>query len=190
MSDEGPNRRDLLRAGVGATLAAPLAGLAASARAGATPITQAGLFLNAAEMALLDELAEMIVPADEHSGGARAAGVAVFIDEQLAAKDPAIPDWAQERELFRSGLARIDELARARYGATFLETEPAERLALLTRIAEGEADPGEPEERFFVELKRQTVIAYYSSEIGLHDDIEYKGNTTLRRFVGTDVSKR
>lgn len=205
MSDgDGISRRDLLRAGVGASLAAPLAGVVApaglAAHAGlvvpaalaAAPAAAAaaGLFFTAAEIGLLDELTEMIVPADEHSGGARAAGVAAYLDGTLAEKDPRIEDHAAERQVWREGLARVDELARAMHGASFLEGTPVQRLAVLERIATNESDPKAPEERFFGELKRATTSAYYSSRVGMIDEIEYKGNRVIREFAGTDVSKR
>jgi hypothetical protein len=43
-----------------------------------------------------------------------------------------------------------------------------------------------PEVRFFIELKRLTVRGYYSSKIGIHDELEYKGNRILQEFVGCD----
>jgi hypothetical protein len=57
-------------------------------------------------------------------------------------------------------------------------------------MAVSEAAPQRPEERFFVELKRATGSAYYSSRVGMLDDMEYKGNRVIREFAGTDVSKR
>jgi hypothetical protein len=199
------SRRDLLRAGVGATLASPLAGalapagLAPAAAAAAQPAAaaavavaaaaSAGLFFTVAELGLLDELTEMIVPADAHSGGARAAGVAAYLDSTLAEKDPAIEDHAAERRRFKEGLARVDELARSMHGASFVDATPAARLAVLERMAANEDDPQAPEERFFVELKRATAHAYYSSRVGMIDDMEYKGNRVIREFAGIDVSK-
>jgi hypothetical protein len=43
-----------------------------------------------------------------------------------------------------------------------------------------------PEVQFFHELKRLTVRGYYTSKIGIHDDLEYKGNRILQEFVGCD----
>jgi hypothetical protein len=43
-----------------------------------------------------------------------------------------------------------------------------------------------PEVRFFIELKRLTVRAYYTSKIGIHDELEYKGNRILQEFAGCD----
>ena len=49
-----------------------------------TPANGKLRFLTAGQHALVDELAEMIIPADPRSGGAREAKVAAFIDDLLA----------------------------------------------------------------------------------------------------------
>jgi hypothetical protein len=137
-------------------------------------------------MALLDELDEMIIPQDEHSGGARAAGVAAYIDGRLAEYDPAIPDLLEERTKWKAGLTMVDALAREVSGTRFLEASPAQRIAVLQKLAAGEEDPKTDGERFFVELKHWTAFGYYTSRIGIHDEMEYKGNTLLAEFSGTD----
>ena len=190
------SRRELLQLGVGATLAAPLAGLAPAAApaapvlAAAAPAIAAGLFFSATEMALLDELTEMIIPADAQSGGARAAGVVPFLDRRLAERDSRIPDYAEERKRWKDGLLRVDEVAREMHGKAFLETAPEQRLAVLTRMARNEKDPKASEERFFGELKQATAGIYYTSKVGIHDDVQYKGNTLLTEFVREDVSQK
>lgn len=194
------SRRELLRASVGAGVVAPLAGAltpavteaaaAATAVAAATAATAtAAQFFTAVELALVDELSEMIVPADEHSGGARAAGVAAYLDRTLAEKDAKIEDYAKERKQWRDGLARVDALARELHGRAFLDTTPQQRTAVVEKMAANEDDPKSLEERFFGELKTATTRAYYSSRVGMIDDIEYKGNRVIREFAGTDVSK-
>ena len=194
------SRRDLLRAGVGAGMVAPLAGAltpaAAEAAATETAVaaataatSSAAQFFTAAELALVDELSELIVPADEHSGGARAAGVAAYLDRTLAEKDPKIEDYAKERKQWKDGLGRVDALAREMHGAAFLDTTPEQRTAVLERMAANEDDPKSLVERFFGELKSATTRAYYSSRVGMIDDIGYKGNRVISEFAGTDVSK-
>jgi hypothetical protein len=86
-------------------------------------------------MALLDELVELIIPADAHSGGARAAGVAGYIDGRLAQYDPAIPILKADRERWKAGPGHRRRAGPRDLGKTFLETSPAERTALLERIA-------------------------------------------------------
>lgn len=141
-------------------------------------------FFTAAELALVDELGELIIPADAHSPGARAAKCAEFIDARLAES----PD-AEAKQQWREGLARINQLSAEMHKLAFLKSSPEQRIALLTRIAENEANPQKPEEKFFVELKSRVAHAYYTSKIGLRQELEYKGNTYLREFAGTDVSK-
>jgi glucoside 3-dehydrogenase (cytochrome c) hitch-hiker subunit len=184
---------------------AEAADAAAASPAGGTAAA-AGRFFTAPEMALLDELVELIIPTDAHSGGARAAGVAGYIDGRLAQYDPAIPALKADRERWKAGLATVDALARETSGKTFLENSPAERTALLERIAkpltEAEVPTEEPEERrqraaekpetvgqrFFVELKSWTARGYYTSKIGIHDEMEYKGNRAIVEFSGVDVA--
>jgi hypothetical protein len=185
---------------------AEAADAAATSAAGGTAAAAAGRFFTAPEMALLDELVELIIPADVHSGGARAAGVAGYIDGRLAEYDPAIPVLKADRERWKAGLATVDALARETSGKTFLETSPAERTALLERMAkpltETAVPTEEPEERrqpavekpetvgqrFFVELKSWTARGYYTSKVGIHDEMEYKGNRAIVEFSGTDVA--
>lgn len=45
---------------------------------------KAPLFFTKQEFALVDELTELIIPADDHSPGARAAQVAGYIDFRLS----------------------------------------------------------------------------------------------------------
>ena len=58
----------------------------------------------------------------------------------------------------------------------------------LAKAAAGESDPHTEIERFFVVLKRITVDGYYTSEIGIRQDLNYKGNTYLDRFLGCEAS--
>jgi glucoside 3-dehydrogenase (cytochrome c) hitch-hiker subunit len=172
--DDGFTRREAIKITAGAAAAVPLL-------AGAAPAARPRFFTSA-ELALLDELTEMIVPADAQSGGARAAKVAAFIDQRLSEAVLAPDLEAQKR--WRDGLARVDALAREMHGGAFLAGTPAQRLAVLTRMAANEADPKSPEEQFFRELKGRTIHAYYTSRVGIHDDLQYKGNTMQEQYAG------
>jgi len=142
-----------------------------------------GKFLTPAEYALLEELSELIIPADDHSPGARAAGVAGYIDGRLA--ESLEPDWQAQ---WRSGLQAVEGLSRELNGKPMRETTADQRIAVLTRLAAGESDPKTPAEHFFRELKGWTVRGYYSSKIGIHLDQQYKGNVYQRgEFAGYDA---
>jgi hypothetical protein len=177
-------RRELLKLAAAAALARPWAARVASAAPAAAGAGAAGRFLSARELALLDEIAEILIPSDEHSPGARAAGVAAFLDSQLAMQDPSIPDCAEDRAQARQHLANMDELSRTLHGKGLLEVTPEQRVAVVAKAAEGEQDPGTPAEKAFVLIKQQVAFAYYTSEIGVLQEIGYKGNTILAEFVG------
>jgi hypothetical protein len=135
------NRRDLLKISAAATVALP-------ARA-----QQAHRFFTPEEYAAVDELTEMIIPADAKSGGAHAAKVADYIDHRLAEAFEQ-----EDRDRWRAGLK------------PFLGIASAARLARLTEMNDSK-DP------FFAVLKDATIRGYYTSSIGIHDDMDYKGNT-------------
>ena len=179
-------RRELIKLGAAATLAASLGAepLAAQSPASTqTPAAARQTFFTPDELALVDELSELIIPTDEHSPGARAAKVAAYIDSRLAEA------WdEQDRIDWRAGLKRVDEMSREAGGASFMQSSADQRLAVLTRMAQNEKEPRQPEELFFAKLKSGVVRAYYTSEIGIKQEMEYKGNSYLAEFVGVDVS--
>jgi hypothetical protein len=128
-------------------------------------------FFTPAEFSLLDELSDLIIPTDEQSAGARAAGVATYIDGRLAeALD------ADVKAKWRSGLHAVDALSRELHGKAFLAATPDQRVAVLTRMSAAEENPKTPVEKFFKDLKWWTAFGYYTSKIGIHDDQQYKGN--------------
>ena len=172
-------RREVIKLGAAATAAVSLG--VGHAEAQARP----GGFLTESEFATLDELSEMIIPTDAHSPGARAAKVAAFIDSQLA------DAWEEkDRSDWRAGLATVERVSQEMNGAAFMKSSPEQRLAVLTRMAQNETKPEKPEEQFFKELKGRVVYAYYTSEIGIKQDMEYKGNTYQAEYAGYDVSKQ
>jgi hypothetical protein len=176
-------RRELLKAAGAAAVTVPLvtgnALVAAAVTSAAAP-----LFFTREQFAMVDELTEIVIPTDEHSGGARAAGVAAYIDGRLAeAVEP------ERKQRWIEGLARVDALAHEQKGAAFMQLSPDDRLAVVTTMAADEEKRTTVEGKFFSELKRQTARGYYTSKIGLHDELEYKGNVLQEEYSGIDVSK-
>jgi hypothetical protein len=168
-------RRELIQL----TAAAAVAGAAVPSGLASEPAPK---FFTKDEFAIVDELSELIIPTDEHSPGARTAQVAAYIDGRLAESFQDEP-----KKCWREGLARINSLSAEMHGQPFMHATPEQRLALLTRIAKNEAKPETPEDHFFQELKGRTARAYYTSKVGIHQDIEYKGNVLLPEFVGYEV---
>jgi hypothetical protein len=139
-------------------------------------------FFSNDEFAMVDELTELIIPTDDHSPGARAAGVAAYLDARLA---ESIEEESKKR--WHEGLQHIDALAREMHGKRFLEGTPDERITVLSRVAANERNPQTTDDHFFLELKFKTADAYYSSKIGIHQEMEYKGNVLLPEFTGYEV---
>jgi hypothetical protein len=183
--DGDVTRRRMLKLTIGAAIAAPIVDLAGVGSALAQTATAfRPLFFTAEEFALVDELAEMIIPTDERSPGARAAKVAAYIDARLAETLET-----EEQTSWRAGLAATNELSKKETGKAFMESTPEERLATLTKMAKTERGGKTPEEQFFGMLKGATAYAYYTSEIGIHKDIGYLGNTYQNEYSGYDVSQ-
>ena len=138
-------------------------------------------FFTPAQHALVEELSETIIPADSHSGGAKAAKVADYIEHLLR------ETWDEnQKALWREGLRLLDLMSRHYSGKSFVEAGPEQRIAVLKILSDNDHMTDLPEVRFFIELKRVTVRGYYSSKIGIHDELEYKGNRILQEYVGCD----
>ena len=138
-------------------------------------------FFTPAQHALVEELSETIIPSDNHSGGAKAAKVADYIDQTLR---ESYDD--NEKALWREGLRLVDIMSQHYNGKSFVNASPEGRIAVLTVLSDNDHMTDLPEVRFFIELKRLTVRGYYTSKIGIHDELEYKGNRILQEYVGCD----
>lgn len=117
-------------------------------------------------------IAEAIIP-ETDTPGARAAGVPEFIDLIVA-------DWydPDERERFFEGLAGVDARSRTTFGGTFTSLAEEERRAVLRGLdaevsALREAEEIDPDDHFFAQLKWLTVYGYYTSEVGVNQELEY-----------------
>jgi hypothetical protein len=129
----------------------------------ATPYTLQ--FFTQEESQLLDQLMEMIIPADSHSPGAHEASTNLFADLLVANSSEAV------KKQWREGIRLIREQA---VGSSLANA--------LRGAAANEENPNTDLERFFVLLKQMTVNGYYTSTTGIHKDMEYVGNTYLAAF--------
>ena len=156
---EDLKRREILKFTAGTILAARVA------------IAQEHKFFTADEFTMVDEISDILIPTDEKSPGAKAAKVADFIDAQLA---EAFED--EDRQKWRTGLAAVDKLSKKLNNVGFVQGTQPQREAVVLRMAQNEKSPKAPEEIFFSEIKGATIMAYYTSSIGIHNDMDYKGN--------------
>ena len=137
--------------------------------------------LSASQFATLEAFVEAIIPADEQSPGAKEARVADYIDLLLSEADEATTlQWM-------GGLAELDEEAAARFQRPFARLDAAQTDTMLAAISANELDPQTPLEEFFVMTKNATIDGYYTSEIGIHRELRYRGNKFLNEFVGCET---
>ena len=135
-------------------------------------------FFTKLENEMVTTISELIIPADEKSPGAKEARVNEFIDLMISESE------AKEKKFWREALEALDRKAEQQFGKKFLQVGPDRQITLLEEISRNEDNPQTLEERFFKEIKTKTVQGYYTSEIGIHQDLEYKGNTVLPEFEG------
>ena len=137
--------------------------------------------LTSAQFQTLEALVELIIPTDDRSPGAKQARVADYIDLLLSESEPELTlQWI-------GGLAALDGEATARFKAPFVRLTAAQSDAILHDISRNERTPQTALEEFFVMVKQATIRGYYTSEIGIHQELRYKGNRFLREFVGCET---
>jgi hypothetical protein len=187
------NRRDALRtlaAGTVGIVTMPLwvESLAAQARAEAHAHTADGALqaqswtpavLTARQNDAIVSLTELIIPATD-TPGARAALVNRFIDRVLSSAP------ATERDEFLKGLTWLDARCRARFGGDIAAATPANLTAVLTPLSEEGTQPAEVATgvAFFRALKSMTISGYYTTEIGLRQELGEDGRMVLPAFQG------
>jgi hypothetical protein len=138
-------------------------------------------FFTPTQRTLVEELSETIIPADSHSGGAKAAKVVDYIEQELRENTDD-----NRKSTWQEGLRLVDLMSRHYHGKSFVDSSSEERIAVLTVLSDNDQMTDLPEVRFFRELKHLTVRGYYTSKIGIHDELEYKGNRLLLEFAGCD----
>jgi hypothetical protein len=124
-------------------------------------------------------LTELIIPATD-TPGAKAALVNRFVDRVLSTADP------KERSEFVRGLTWLDDRCRARTGKDVAGATTAELTGLLTPLAVEGTPPVDdaPGVAFFRAVKSMTITGYYTSEIGLRQELGDDGRMMLGTFEG------
>lgn len=143
-----------------------------------------GVF-SAADVALLDEIAETILP-ETSTPGAKAAKTGAFM--ALAASDVYT---LEHQAVFRDGLRQVDDAARSAHGVGFMQASPAQRLTVLQALdreqqAVMDARRPSPSPRapapagetngpphFFRLMKELAMLGYFTSEIGCTKALQY-----------------
>ena len=127
-------------------------------------------FLNEDQKETLRLLMARMIPADERSAGAAGAKVDEYIDFILFHADPPI------QKTWKQGLAS--------YRAATAGKSAAEVDSFLEKHAVREFAPTNDDETFFVILKAVITEGFYTSAMGINQELGYKGMTFLMDFPG------
>lgn len=135
------------------------------------PATDEALFADR-DIALLDEIAETILPATD-TPGAKAAGVGPFM--ALMVTDCYYP---AEQEIFKDGMQAIDRQSTEAYGVDFMSAAPTQRLALLEsldaeQLAFMQSKTEDAPAHYFRMMKELALLGYFTSEIGYNQAMRY-----------------
>ena len=129
------------------------------------------------EFRTLERLVDLIIPVENGKPGALAAGAPAWID--LIASENA-----QLTKIYKDGFAWLDRAIAARGAETFATATVEQQTALLDVIAYRRNQTREltPGIEFFSWVRRMTVDAFYTSEIGIKD-IDYRGNSPSFTYI-------
>ena len=140
----------------------------------ATSRSAAGELFSAIDVALLDEIAETILP-ETNTPGAKAAQVGPFMAVMVTdTYDP------REQRVFLDGLATLVAECRALHGVDFMAASVPQRVALLERLDREAIDymrrlgtNQQQPAHYFRMIKELTLLGYFTSEIGYTQAMRY-----------------
>lgn len=188
MSSYNSDRRSVLKiiGSIGATCAYPFAGdeLYGQTEHGhehaATAAVAPRRFFNDTDFQMISRIADLIIP-ETDTPGAIGAGVPEFID-LLVSRD------SDHQLLVSDGLRWLDQESNRINSQKFLAVGEEQQLAILEPLCEqanavAEGGTGLPRNvEFFRLMKALTADGYYTSKIGLMEELGYKGNTARSGF--------
>lgn len=176
----------------GSAIALPALADTLEASAARRALTGKPLFFTADQDATVAELADTIIPTTK-TPGAKAARVNEVID--IILKDCYKAD---DQQRFVEGLTRTNKLSQDAYGKAFVQLDPTQRIAIVTKlqteakdqlaqmnsnkatakVENSQADLQMPDAKkrytpFFTMLKDLTLTGYFTSEIGATQALEY-----------------
>ena len=139
-----------------------------------TPAADALQFFTAEQAVALEAMLERLLPSDVPAGtpGARETRVLRYLDRQLGT-----PRFPQYRDVFRDGLAALDEIARAKSRVRFHELPTGDQDEILRRVQRGDSQ-GHPAAsvRFFQVTLTLSLEGHWGSPRhgGNHDELAWR----------------
>jgi hypothetical protein len=118
-------------------------------------------------------VSELIIPQTD-TPGAKAANVNRIIDAVLAEGQEG------DRKKFLAGLTALDERSKTEFGKPFADATAEQQTGLLTKLSTP------PVDEFFEAIKSMTIIGYYTSEVGMRQEIGDDGTLFFAEFKGCE----
>ena len=141
---------------------------------------------SAADIALLDEVADTILP-ETSTPGAKAAKTGAFMALMVTDAYTEL-----DQQVVRDGIRQLDEACRTAAGVSFMQASPAQRLSLLealdreqktameersnaprSRAPAAAAAPDDQPAHYFRMIKELALLGYFTSEIGYTRAMRY-----------------
>lgn len=160
-------RREAMQLLLATAGAGALAACGSKAGDAEAPVFQGGEFLNAGEMALMSALAQTIIPATD-TPSAVEAGVPQTLQDLVS-------NWGDNglRVYWREGLKVLNKhFLNAEGGGQFSNLTEPKQYALLNAYDEA-VYKGDIDNGFYKDLKHTIAQAYYMSEIGASEELNY-----------------
>jgi hypothetical protein len=137
------------------------------------------LFFDAHQNETLIALTDLIIPATD-TPGAKAALVNRYVDLRYNEES------AEHQQELIQALAWFDGRSLTLHNKPFVSLTEAEQTALLKPLADPET--ARPEDgagvKAFGLIKNLTIFGYYTSKIGLDEELQYQGDTYNTSFPG------
>lgn len=135
-------------------------------------------FFTAHEYETVRMLSDLIIPADDRSGSATAAGVPEFMDFIMI-------DMPARQVAMRGGLAWLDLECQRRFDRTFVGATAAQRTDVLDALATYGEVPSRLThgQAFFRAFRDLTASGFWTSKMGM-TDLGYMGNTVVAKWDG------
>jgi hypothetical protein len=184
MSTYSTDRRSVLRiiGAIGATCAYPYAsenlhGQTADHHHPAPEQQAQPRFFNQQDFETISRITDLIIP-DTDTPGAIRAGVPAYVDYVVAGQ-------TDHQLLVSDGLRWLDGESLRVAEKRFLELSEAQQMSILEPLCEASDSNSHALARnvqFFALIKNLTADGYYTSRIGLMDELQYKGDKVLAKY--------
>lgn len=146
------------------------------------------VFFTPDEFEIVSRVSDLIIP-ETDTPGAVASGTPRYIDL-------TVHEDLELRGLFRNGIEELQKAAHAKFRRGFLQLNEAEQVAMLQPLSDA-ADRVKSEKQtgvlaevlWFRAIKNLTADGYYTSHVGLIQELGYDGNTAVSTFPQFVISE-